>query len=333
MIDRLLQSHLEPLARGCQRWRLWRGLARCWAVAALIGLAGIFIQRSTGAFWPWLIPSLLFATLVAAIAIDLRFSRTSPDYQAVARQIEKENPDLQALLLTAVEQQPHAASGELNYLQQRVITEALEHHRASPWGQRSAKQLFAAQRAHWVALAFFVVVLAALFAGAPSAKGLWAGAGHSNGVTVTPGDTSVERGSSLVILARFDGRLPAEAELALKKYTNEPERHIALTKNLSDPVFGGGIPEVKGEFKYHIEFANDKTRDFTVSVFDYPRLERADAKLSYPAYTGLPEKSIPDTRRVSAVEGSSLDYAFFLNKPVVKARARGQGQIRGLAHK
>ncbi len=323
MINRLLQSHLEPIARGGGRRQLWRRLAQCWMAAALAGLAGIWIHRLDGGYWPWLFPLILLAALLAAAIILLRFSRTSPDYQALARQIEKENPDLQALLLTAVEQQPHPATGELNYLQQRVISEALEQHAASPWGQRISKQLYAAQRAHGLALAGFVIVLAALLVSSPPAKGLWAGAGRSNGVTVTPGDTSVERGSSLVILARFEGRLPAEAELVLKP-VNEPERRTPLTKNLNDPVFGGGIPEVKGDFRYQIDSSNGRTREFKVSVFDYPRLERADAKVTYPAYTGLAEKTIPDTRRVSAVEGSLLDYAFFLNKPVVTAQLVGR---------
>src|SRR5437667_48974 len=65
----------------------------------------------------------------------------------------------------------------------------------------------------------------------------------AQGVTVTPGDTSVERGHGLVVLARFDGRLPAEATLVIGS-TPETLRRVPLVKNLADPVFGGGVPEV-----------------------------------------------------------------------------------------
>ena len=71
---------------------------------------------------------------------------------------------------------------------------------------------------------------------------------------------------------------------------------------------------------YRVEYGARQTREFTVTVFEYPKLERADAKLTFPEYTGLPEKTIADTRRVSAVEGSVLDYTFFLNKPVATAK-------------
>ena len=57
-----------------------------------------------------------------------------------------------------------------------------------------------------------------------------------------------------------------------------------------------------------------------MTVFEHPRLERADATLRFPDYSGLPEKKIDDTRRVSAVEGTKLDLAMQLNKPVASAK-------------
>ncbi|MDB6067515.1 MAG: hypothetical protein JWR26_3723 [Pedosphaera sp.] len=319
MIDQLLQSHLEPVARGYRRSQLWRLLAKCWAATALVGLAAILVRHFSGWSAPLIFPLLLVASLIAAGVLAYRFRKSPPDYREIVRQIEAENPQLHSLLLTAVEQQPQTPSGSLNYLQQRVIAEALEHHQKSAWGKRTAKSLFAAQCAHWVAFALFVVILINLRPSISHGKDLWARAEQSNGVTVTPGDTSIERGNGLVVLARFTGKLPADAELVVNP-VNENERRIPLAKNLNDPVFGGGIPEIKGDLQYHIEFSAGRTRDFKVSTFDFPRLERADARVSFPSYTGLPEKTIPDTRRVSAIEGSSLDYSFFLNKPVVNAK-------------
>ena len=66
--------------------------------------------------------------------------------------------------------------------------------------------------------------------------------------------------------------------------------------------------EVTEDGLYHIEYAKDKTRDYKITVFDYPALTRADASLHYPDYTGLTNKTISDTLRVSAVEGTKLTY-------------------------
>ena len=173
----------------------------------------------------------------------------------------------------------------------------------------------------WAALVFLLAVLVALRPRITftHVSELWAGADRSNGVSVTPGDASLERGSALVVLARFDGKLPVEAQLVVNP-VNDNEQNIPLAKNLADPVFGGGVPQVQGDLKYHIAYSSGRTRDYTITVFDYPRLNHADATIDYPAYTGLPEKTVKDTRRVSAVEGSSLAYSFFLNKPVVSAK-------------
>ena len=101
---------------------------------------------------------------------------------------------------------------------------------------------------------------------------------------------------------------------------------MPLTKNLNDPVFGGGLPEVKEDLTYRIEYGEERTRDYTVKVFEHPNLVRADAALTFPEYTGLPQKTIEDTRRVSAVEGTQVGFSFQLNKPVKSARLIGKDQ-------
>jgi hypothetical protein len=317
MIDRLLQQHLDPIAQDYHRWRLWRGLAGCWSVMALAGLGLILLHRLTDWWGVWVFPLFILVTAAWALTLLRRWRRTKPDYRAIARQIEEENPKLHALLLTAVEQRPDSATGELNYLQQRVIREALEHNRNRPWRTRIFERMFFAQCGQWLALIAFVAVLLSLRIAIPA--GRLSLAGIREAVKVTPGDTSIERGSGLVVLARFEGRLPTEATLVIKP-VNDTERRMPLAKNLDDPVFGGSIPEVNGPLSYHVEYGARQTREFTVTVFEYPKLERADAKLTFPEYTGLPEKAIADTRRVSAVEGTLLDYTFFLNKPVATAK-------------
>ncbi len=316
MIDGLLKKHLEPLARDHRRWRLNRGLAACWASAALAGFAFMLVRYFTGWSSPLVFPVLTAATALAAWFIWQRNRVDRFDYHAVASQIESEDPKLHALLLTAVQQRPDEATGELNYLQQRVIAEALAWKRRHLWEQYSGQRLFFGLCTKWAALLLLIAVLANLWITRPT-SGLLA-ARHARGVTVTPGDTSVERGTSLVVLARFDGRLPAEATLVIKPI-NASERRISLAKNLDDPVFGGSIADIKDPLTYRIEYGIAHTREFNVAVFDYPELQHADARIVFPEYTGLPEKTIANTRRISAVERSSLDYSFFLNKPVALA--------------
>lgn len=336
MIDHLLRLHLEPVARDQRRIGLLRTLSLGWLAATTVAGLLILVHRTTGWASPWLF-SLLFLPTVGWSLLTLRRARKQPlDFAGIARQIEREHPQLHARLLTAVEQKPDPATQELNHLQTRVIREALAEDLRSKWRQRTERRLKFAQASNAVVLVVLLTTLLALYQKAPARIRLLGLA--PNGVTVTPGDTSIEKGSRLVVLAKFTGDLPAEATLVVRP-ANEPERRLPLVKNLDDPVFGTSLPEIKGELTYRVEYGTEATREFRVTVFEYPRLERADARVIYPAYTGLAEKTIEDTRRVSAVEGSALDYTFHLNKPVKSARlvvksasgSRRQGESEGSA--
>jgi len=201
----------------------------------------------------------------------------------------------------------------LGYLQQRLLEEALAHDRKVNWGALLPRsRVWVAQTTHLSALAILAVVLWGLRV--PGSHGLLVPRSEL-GVTVTPGDVTLEQGSSLLVMARFEGRLPAKVELILDQAPGTTRR-FPLVKSLADPLFGTTVPEVNSNLFYHLEYAGLRTRDFKVTVFEYPRLERADADITYPGYTGQKPKHIDNTRRVSAVEGSRLDLALVLNKTV-----------------
>ena len=327
MTELLLRSELAPLAEQQRRLRLRQRLALCWGGATVLGL-GLLGFRYAGAIsTTGLGIGLALAAVACAFFIRSRVASQQPDFRQIARDIEQRHPDLHTVLLTAVEQGRDPQSGRLNYLQERVITGALmEIKKREQLAAVEPRHLFLAQAAHLTALAAFVLVLFNTIefkrngpssAAAPLAK-------VDNRITVTPGDASVERGTPLVVLARFDGTLPTEAVLIIT--TNGVATRLPLSKNLNDPVFGATLTEVKGPLTYRVEYAEQKTREFTVIVYEHPRLERADALITYPAYTELPPKRIEDTKRVSAVEGSTVELTLQLNKPVASARLVAKDQ-------
>jgi hypothetical protein len=320
MIDILLKLRLEPLAHAYYRCLLWRRLAWWWALVAVAGAlvwaASPLVPALARVGWS----ALVVGALAGAWWLRAQLKRRPTNYRQLAREIEAEHPDLDAALLAAVEQEPDRETRLLNYLQQRVVAESLEHQRDHVWGVRLRRRTRQACALHWAA---FALGAAALWGLRPGPAGDTARrpslALFDRGVTVVPGDTEIERGSGLLVAARFGGRVPAAADLVVTPRSG-PVQRIALTKNLNDPVFGGGLPEVQGDLSYRIEWGNEQTREFTVKVFEHPRLLRADAELTFPDYTGLEPQRIEDTRRVTAVQGSKLDYAFELNKPVKVAQ-------------
>ena len=322
MIADLLKSRLEPVRRRQRRWRLGVALTLCWTGGVLLGLGLLGWRQVTGWTFNLAAQSVAAVALLAAMILWRRLGREEPDWAELASRIEKAHPELQALLLTAVEQQPDARTGQFNYFQDRLLREALAKALEGHWaGTVSSRRLAGIFLAHAAALAAFALVLTHLLSTSTGA----ARAEYAKGVSVSPGDTVIEQGSGLVVLARFTGRVPAEATLVVGAAPDSNQRQ-PLVKNLADPVFGGSLLEVRSNLVYHVEYDGQRTRDFNVRVFEYPRLERADAQITYPPYTGLPPKRIENTRRFTVLEGSRLELAVQLNKPVATARLMAKDQ-------
>ncbi|MBN1363092.1 MAG: hypothetical protein JW993_21005 [Sedimentisphaerales bacterium] len=322
MVENALRRRLEPIVARHRHLHLARRLALYWLIVGLLALALVVI----GWLWGWYsslaVVGLVLAAIVATIIAVRQVRRMEPDYQAIARSIEQQHPDLKALLLAAVEQEPEGPDGQFGYLQLQVLTEAVVHATRHDWLASISTRKLVLSDIGWIAALIFL--LAVLSQALP---GISLGSRDEGGlltqddftISVSPGDTSVEAGSSVVVVARFEGRVPPEATLAYGPSGEEPQR-VVLNKPLNDPVFGGIIPQVRNDLIYHVEYAGRRTPNYTIGIFEYPRLVKADAKIVYPSYTNLPEKVIEDTRRVSAVEGSEITLTFTLNKPVTSAR-------------
>lgn len=295
----------------------WRKLAICWAIVAVTAGGVLLFQRQTGWASPHVLPILAATAMAAVLGLAIHHFTRPPNVRWIAQQIEARHPELDGVLLTAVQHSAGGASGN-SYLQYRVLQEATARSQDSDWRRIVPGSHFAiAQIVHLGALACAVIALASLWVRpihgtAPA----WLGA---DGIAVTPGDTSIERGDSLVVLARFGQTLPPAVTLVVRESGSAP-RAIPLVKSLADPVFGGSVPEVAKDLTYQLEYRGQRTREFKVSVYEHPRLVRSDVDLTFPGYTKLAPKHIEDTRRVSAVQGTKLDFALQLNKPVKSAK-------------
>ena len=94
---------------------------------------------------------------------------------------------------------------------------------------------------------------------------------------------------------------------------------MPMGQSLSDPVFAGRVEAVTQETTYAVKYGDEQTRWYKVGVFEFPGLKQADADLHFPEFTGLPDKTIKDTRSVTAVEGTKATLEFHLNKAVATA--------------
>ncbi len=319
-----LRQALEQVARRFRRLRLWGGLAACWLTLALAGSAIDFMRPGDGT------ESIPSAWLLAAMAILAAFSglicsvltlRSAQDPRWVARRIEAKHPELGTELLAAVEEVEGTPAGQLGFLQASVVREALEHRRSHDWDETVPTwQIRLAKLAHAAALAFLLVVSGTLVGQVRSTAygGPGSGRADASEVQVDPGDTELERGSSLLVIARFNRGAPPDASLVVEGGPQGPARR-AMSRSLADPTFAGRVESVETDLAYRIEFEGRSTDTYRVRVFEFPALKRADAHLAFPAYTRLEPKIVEDVRHVTAVEGTELTLLCRLNKDVTSA--------------
>ncbi len=351
MIERRLLRQLEKAAGRFRHLHAVIGWSIVWILAAVVAVAALGMYRSVGWYSPWAAPLVGLSALVAALIVAVLAWRSARDYHWVALRVEEAYPELRAGLLAAISQQPQLRHGRYSYLQATVIQDTLHHAYVYTWKDVVPwSKLLTAHSAHLVALVAFVAAVGTLGLQARPQASVAAIAEDDIeylrsdlpfDVTIEPGDTEIERGSSLLVLARCVGALPLEAHLVygpgLASDDTLPQvpptdaptttstssgsiTNLPMTKTLKDPVYGGRIAEVNEALSYRVEFAGQATETYRVTVFEYPRLVRADATLNFPSYTGLETRVIQDVRRVSAVEGTRLQLNCQLNKQVASAR-------------
>ncbi|MDX1563825.1 MAG: hypothetical protein R3236_00400 [Phycisphaeraceae bacterium] len=320
-----LAQRLVPIARRDDKLRLWRQLAAVWAVAATAAAVLFFAWRGGMLSGPSLLGPILAAAGFGSLWTVMRYRSRPTDEGRIARRIEAEHPDLQALLLTAVEQEPKDGRS-MSFLQQRVVREALDHAERSGWEQAApASRLRLAMVVASVSLlvlglfSWRIVHVAALEAGRQTVS--HGGMGHTESrITVRPGDVEAERGSSVVVTAAFDGPLPEAVDLYVESDPAEPARRIGLSKMLEDPIFGGTIYRIDRDLRYHLRYGPHRTETFTIRTYEHPRLLQADATIEFPEYADRPAQQLSDVRRLSLPKGATVTWEMTFNKPLASGR-------------
>ncbi len=326
MMNLSLQSALDRVQRRivAQRRQIWLTMALgCFVVYALFVL---FAPTQAAR-----IPRL--SALIVLVAVGILFQvweawrnrDRAAVYRRVADQIERRFPDLDSRLKTAVEEDAGYRPGQVvGYLPSAVIRETLDHQANHDWSQ-----VVPTGRRQGLLLTMFLLFILAvgLTARFPGRESITAttkvlapteGRATAADIQVDPGNAEVERGSPLLVVARFRSNVPGNAQLVVE--TAQPTAPVAMARSLEDPTFAGRIETVNEELAYRVAFDGGTSPTYRVKVFTFPEVKKVDAHLAYPSYTGLESKTLVDVRHVTAIEGTTLNLTVQLNKEVATAR-------------
>ena len=331
----ILEARIAEVREVLRRARLMRHLAV--VLVAGIVVRGMFLLATLNGMTVsrrvdrW---SMLGLVVLGVIAW-LKGRRNVWSDMEIARLIEKRHANLDALLLTAIGHEPDVDE-TAGFLHERLIDRALAHAATQHW------QVTVAQKPYMRALvgACLAVVV---FLGTEIALRVQAYRGREVAVqkkaeeparptefkaTLTPGDTELERGMQLIVEARFNGPVPADATLVVSEADGQERERLPMRLTVDEQVYGGMIHKVARDTKYHVEFSGQKSELHTITVFDYPALVGSDVTVTPPEYTKLPVKETKNTKKVTALEGSKIVWRIKVNKPLIVSGEAGAAASR-----
>ena len=319
-----LQEFLMLHRQQHRRQKLYSGLAICWAACAVACLGAIALE-ATGIdvrlAWP------VIGTSAAAVATLVFVKVLLVDWLTLAeivRMIEQHHPGLNKLLETASEQIAKNDPDKLDYLQQRVLTDALSAAHEQGWEFEVNGRLAQTHLYHAVALVVFALATFQL----PGIGGGAAARLAKVGVEVMPGHTEIERGTSLIVSAKFDD-FRSDVKLTVQELGAKRWMTNSMVKSLDDPIYSYRLSNVQSNAVYRVVYDGQQGEPYRLSVFEFPELKSSQATLDYPEFTGRDDKVINNTRRLTAVEGTGLTFDFQFNKPLTSAllKARDGGGV------
>ena len=235
------------------------------------------------------------------------------DRAEIVRMIERHHPGLNKLLETASEQIEKNDPDKLDFLQQRVLSDALKAGREQGWELEANGRLALTHLYHGAALSVFLLAFWQVSDTTESqtvrsAKG---------SVMVEPGDVEVERGTSLIVSAKFTSN-KSDVKLVVKEHGRD-QRWMTMVQSLDDPTYSYRLANVQSNAVYSVVSGGQQSDLYRMTVFEYPELKSSQARLDYPEFTGREDKVINNTRRLTAVEGTGLTFDFQFNKPLKSA--------------
>ncbi len=145
---------------------------------------------------------------------------------------------------------------------------------------------------------------------------------------VEPGDVSMQRGDDLQLVALLDNATSAGLVVYIQSDNLNWEQVDMPPDNDSgeaDKVFALTLNQVTQDFSYYVEYTGSgrepvRSAQYTVNLFDLPRVEGLSAAYEFPVYTEMESRVDDPGGDIVAPQGTQVTLTAALNKSVTQAK-------------
>jgi tetratricopeptide (TPR) repeat protein len=354
-----------------QQWWIFTLLSTAvWAISVSFAVALVFmladaLARFSQDTLAGLLAVWAAVTILMAIFVLRRITRSQRSIEATARCIETEYPELGSSLINVVQ----LSSDTKN--ESRPFCEAAVNEAAAQAGKVRFEDA-ARHETRWRRFLYCmqsprdlvesIVVFLLLFAIGLLSQWLNPNVGSAAGrlmqpwrfvpsvgslkiLEVTPGDTEVLLGESLdiaaVIVDRIEGDpYPATLYVAFDdgKETDLPmtpgERYVTKTNRNGETVdetrrsYTLTLPTVKSPMTYRLEIGDSQTRVYRVAVTEKPTVDEVEVTLKYPIYLGRAEETfVQKTADLEVPQYTIAELQIRPSVPITKGHLDAEGMI------
>jgi len=253
--------------------------------------------------------------------------RTPSDLQ-VARYIEERHPDLNDALVSAVEYGDVRLRGPQKALLDQLLSRVSEFAEQIDFkrvvDRKRNYRLQAAAAAAALVLTALIVQDPGWFGSSVLRLVSWTGTGPASpgGIRVEPGDTRVRRGDSQAVTAILGRGLSMDPRLFVRFTRDEDWSVLDLHAADEEGTFTSSIHGIDEDGRYYVAVTGNRSKEFYITVFDPPFVERIDARYDFPAYTGLVPKLEEDRGDITAPVDTRIVLRITASKAISSAELR-----------
>jgi len=332
MLTGTLDNQLEGVGRTVLWWRaqlrLFLAVAGVIAFVCLFSLIDLWLQYGRmGRLYIW---TAMIAIIAAGIWLVRRTLNRRLKSLAVAAMIEKTFPQLDNHLINYLQ---FAANPGEDPFKQAYVSQG-----APAWSGLDIKQMKNRKRHKHVLYALVVSSLLfltpSLFIGRAWGVAVWRVVNPftnvqpvtlTNILSVDPGDTTVQQGSSLILTCNVQGHKGHKVSLDINPADRDATTYALGRISGKEPkAFTYRLPKVNTTVKYRFRAGDSPfPKWYTVTTRPPLGLTRVEATVIPPAYTKLKQRTYDVlTEEISVTAGSALKLSLDSNLPIETMKAQ-----------